>query len=178
MSSKLFDWVLRNISQNYSRNDRKAAIFGLFSIFSNIVLQFEGNFPKVSSPYSSPLCAMASISYGWDLRNVAKSFLNMTKKGQLWTFSILFKNCPNDSNEKLYSHFFIMSVSYMCDGIEIVRLAFEKHSQKYTKTVLVFFNFLKYRPCGSDERVYSLPTPYRGPLCAMASQSYSWDSRT
>ena len=100
MSSKLLHWVLRNISQSYSWNIQKAAIFGLFSILSNNVLQFEGNFLKFSSPYWSPLSAMASKSYGWDLRNVAKSFLKMTKKGQLWTSSILFKNCPKDSNEK------------------------------------------------------------------------------
>ena len=47
---------------------------------------------------------MASKSYGWDVRNIAKVSPKMAKKSN---FSIIFdflKNCPYDSNEIFYSH--------------------------------------------------------------------------
>ena len=119
---------------------------------------------------------MPSKSYGCDLRNVSKNFLKMNRKGQLWTFSSLFKNCPNDSNEKLYSRFFMMSDSYRCDGIEIVWLAFEKRSHKYTKygkktAVLFFFSFFSNTVLAVRTKVYTVFLHHIGVLYVQWQQS-------
>ena len=44
---------------------------------------------------------MASKSYGWDVRNIAKISPKMAKKQSFFDF---LKNCPYDSNEIFYSH--------------------------------------------------------------------------
>ena len=71
----------------------------------------------------------------------------------------------------------------MCNGIKIVWLGCEKHSQNYPKngqkTVLFqfFLDFLKNCPYDSNEICYSRSTPYYGPLCAVPKNSYGWDVR-
>ena len=48
---------------------------------------------------------MASKSYGWDVRNIAKINPNMAQKTAIFRFFFDFlKNCPYDSNEIFYSH--------------------------------------------------------------------------
>ena len=67
----------------------------------------------------------------------------------------------------------------MCNGIKIVLLGCEKHSQKWPKNrhFSTFFDFLKNCPYDSNENFYSHSTPYESLLCAMASKSYGWDVR-
>ena len=66
---------------------------------------------------------MASLSYIWDVRNIAKINPKWQKTAFFRLFSI-FSNSPYDSIDILYSH----------------------------------------------------STPYFGPICAMSSNSYDWDS--
>ena len=48
---------------------------------------------------------MASKSYGWDVRNIAKISPKMAKKQSFFDFFFDFlKNCPYNSNEIFYSH--------------------------------------------------------------------------
>ena len=47
---------------------------------------------------------MASKSYGWDLRNIAKISPKMAKKQPFFDFFDFLKNCSYDSNEIFYSH--------------------------------------------------------------------------
>ena len=48
---------------------------------------------------------MASKSYGWDVRNIAKISPKMAKKPSFFTFFDFLKNCPYDSIENFYSRF-------------------------------------------------------------------------
>ena len=47
---------------------------------------------------------MASKSYGWDVRNIAKISPKKAKKQSFFDFFDFLKNCPYDSNEIFYSH--------------------------------------------------------------------------
>ena len=47
---------------------------------------------------------MASKSYGWDVRNIAKISTKMAKKQPFFDFFDFLKNCPYDSNEIFYKY--------------------------------------------------------------------------
>ena len=55
------------------------------------------------------MCAMASKSCDWDVRNVSKISPKMAEKQSFSTFFDFLKYCPYDSNEIFYSH----STSYL-----------------------------------------------------------------
>ena len=103
-TTKLYDWIVRNIarfSPKMAKISRKTAIFRLFSIFSKTVHTIRRQFfYSHSTPYYGPLYAVSLNSYGWDVRNIAKINPKMAKKTAIfWTFFDFCKNCPYDSNE-------------------------------------------------------------------------------
>ena len=96
----------------------------IFKIFKNCPYDFHEILHSHSTPKGAPTCAMASKSYDWNVRNIAKISPKMAKKQPFFDFFRFLKNYSYDSNEFLYSH----------------------------------------------------STPYYGPLRAISSNSYGWDS--
>ena len=79
--------VCEKHSQNQPKNGQKAVIFRFFFDFlKNCPYDSNEIFYSHSTPYSSPICAMASKSYGWDVRNIAKINAKMSKNSHFSTF--------------------------------------------------------------------------------------------
>ena len=59
-----------------------------------------------------------------------------------------------------------------------MRETYQKLAEKWPKNshFSTFYDFLKNCPYDSNEILYSRFTPYYGPLCAISSNSYDWDS--
>ena len=86
---------------------------------------------------------MASKSYGWDVRNIAKISPKMAK---IQTFFDFPKNCPYDSNEIFYSHStpyygLLCAISLNSYGLHVRNIA--KFSPKMAKKQS-FFDFFDY----------------------------------
>ena len=126
---------------------------------------------------------MASKSYGWDVRNIAKISPKMAKKQPFFDFFRFSQKLSIRFERNFLQLFYSILESYMCNGIKIVWLGCEKHSQNCPKIGQkqsffdFFFDFLKNCPYDSNEIFYSHSTPYYGPLCAISSSSYGWDVR-
>ena len=76
-----------------------------FNFLKNCPYDFHETLHSHSTPKGAPACAMASKSYGWHVRNIAKISPKMAKKQSFFDFFFDFlKNCPYDSNEIFYSH--------------------------------------------------------------------------
>ena len=75
-------------------------------------------------------------SYGWYLGNIAKISPKMTKKWPfLDFFSIFSKAVPTTAvNEIFLQSFYIILVSYMCNGIKTVLLWSEKHNINFSES--------------------------------------------
>ena len=67
MASRSYDWDLRNISKTTPKMVKKA-ILDFFRYSQKLSILLEKIFYSHSTPYWSPMCAMASKSYGWDVR--------------------------------------------------------------------------------------------------------------
>ena len=126
---------------------------------------------------------MASKSYGWDVRNIAKIGPKMAKKQPFFDF-FRFSQKLSIRFERIFLQlFYTILESYMCNGIKIVWLGVRniaKCSPKMAKKQSFFdffFDFLKNCPYDSNEIFYSHSTPYYGPLCAISLNSYGWDVR-
>ena len=65
---------------------------------------------------------MAPISYGWDMKSIAKISAKMAEKQPFFDFFDFLRNFPYDSSKNFYSHFTPHLESYMCNGIKIVWL--------------------------------------------------------
>ena len=122
---------------------------------------------------------MASKSYGWDVRNKAKS----GQKTVIFRFFFQFSQKLSIRFKRNFlQSFFTILWSFVCNFIKFVWLGCEKQpklAQKWPKSVIFrfFFDFLKKCPYDSNEIFYSHSSLYYGPLCAMASKSYGWDVR-
>ena len=113
---------------------------------------------------------MASKSYGWDVRNIAKISPEMAKKQSFFDFFFDFlKNCPYDSNEIFYSHSTpyygpLCAISLNSYGWDVRNIA--KFSPKMAKKKQSFFDFFDFLTnCSYDsnesesERKRLKPTP-------------------
>ena len=76
---------------------------------------------------------MASKSYGWDVRNIAKISPKMAKKQPFFDFFRFSQKLSNRFERNFLQSFYIILESYMCNGIKIVWLGSEKHSRNYPK---------------------------------------------
>ena len=102
---KKYGWDVRNIAKISPKMAIKQPFFDFFDFLKNCPYDSNENFYSYSTPYESPICAMASKSYGWDVRNIAKISPKMAKKTVIFRFFFDFlKNCPYDSNENFYSY--------------------------------------------------------------------------
>ena len=100
-----------------------------FKFLKNCPYDFHEILHSHSTPKGAPACAKASKSYGLDVRNIAKISPKMAKKQPFFDFfrfsqklSILFEG-------NFLQLFYTILESYMCNGIKIVWLGCEKHSQ-------------------------------------------------
>ena len=76
---------------------------------------------------------MASKSYGWDVRNIAKINPKMAKKQPFFDFFRFSQKLSIRFERNFLQLFYTILESYMCNGIKIVWLGCEKHSQKWPK---------------------------------------------
>ena len=82
-----------------------------------------------SSPKGAPACAMASKSYDWVVRNIAKISPKMAEKQPFFDFFRFSQKLSIRFKRNFLQLFYIILESYMCNGIKIVRLGCEKRRQ-------------------------------------------------
>ena len=94
------------------------------------------NFRKIlhshSTPKGAPACSKASKSYDWNVRNIAKISPKMAKISPKTAFFDFFQFSQKLSvrfERNFLQSFYTILESYMCNGIKIVWLGCEKHSQ-------------------------------------------------
>ena len=130
MASKSHGWDVRNIAKISPKMDKKQSFFDFFFDFlKNCPYDSNEIFYSYSTSYQSPICAMASKSYGWDLRNSQ----NLPKNGQKNShFSIFFRFSQKLSirfERNFLQSFCTILWSFMCNFNKFVWLGCEKHSQ-------------------------------------------------
>ena len=76
---------------------------------------------------------MASKSYGWDVRNIAKISPKMAKKPPFFDFFRFSQKLSIRFERNFLQLFYTILESYMCNGIKIVTLGCEKHGQNSPK---------------------------------------------
>ena len=86
---------------------------------------------------------MASKSYGWDVRNIAKISSKMAKKQPFFHFFRFSQKLSIRFERNFLQLFYTILESYMCNDIKIVWLGCEKHSQNWPKNrhISTFFRF-------------------------------------
>ena len=99
---------------NFSKTVHK-----IFTKFCTVILH----------PKGAPACAKASKSYGWDVRNIAKISPKMAKKQPFFDFFRFSQKLSIRFERNFLQLFYTILESYMCNGIKIVWLGCEKHSQ-------------------------------------------------
>ena len=82
-----------------------------------------------STPKGAPACAKALKSYGWDVRNTVKISPKMAKKQRFFDFFRFSQKLSIRFERNFLQLFYTILESYMCNGIKIVWLECEKHSQ-------------------------------------------------
>ena len=126
MASKSYDWDVRNIAKISPKWPKNSDV-STFSISSKTVHTIRTNF---STPYYGPLCAISLNSYGWDVRNIAKNSPKMAKKQPFLDFFPFSQKLSIRFERNFLQPFYTILESYMCNGIRILWLGCEKHSQK------------------------------------------------
>ena len=91
---------------------------------------------------------MTSKSYGWYVRNIAKISPKMAKKQSFFDFFFRFSQKLSIRFERIFlQSFYTIFESYMCNGIKIVWLGREKHSQNQPKNgqkAVIFRFFFRF----------------------------------
>ena len=89
---------------------------------------------------------MASKSYGWDVRKIAKISPKLAKTQSFFDFFRFSQKLSIRFERNFLQSFYTILESYMCSGIKIVWLGCEKHSQNEPKNgqkthFSIFFRF-------------------------------------
>ena len=100
-----------------------------FKFLKNCPYDFHEILHSHSTPKGAPACAKASKSYGWDVRNIAKISPKMAKKQPFFDFFRFSQKLSIRFERNFLQLFYTILESYMCNGIKIVWLGCEKHSQ-------------------------------------------------
>ena len=101
-----------------------------FKFLKNCAYDFHEILHSHSTPKGAPACAKTSKSYGWDVRNIAKISPKMAKKQPFFDFFRFSQKLSIRFERNFLQLFHTILESYMCNGIKIVWLGCEKHSQK------------------------------------------------
>ena len=104
-------------------------LFMKISNFSKTVHTIFTKFCTVILHPKGPLRAKASKLYGWDVRNIAKISPKMAKKQPFFDFFRFSQKLSIRFERNFLQIFYTILESYMCNGIKIVWLGCEKHSQ-------------------------------------------------
>ena len=104
-----------------------------FKFLKNCPYDFHEILHSHSTPKGAPACAKASKSYGLDLRNIAKISPKMPKKQPFFDFFRFSQKLSIRFERNFLQLFYTILESYMCNGIKIVWLGCEKHSQNSPK---------------------------------------------
>ena len=100
-----------------------------FKFLKNCPYDFYKILHSHSTPKWAPACAMASKSYGWHVRNITKFSPKMAKKQPFFDFFRFSQKLSIRFERNFLQLFYTILESYMCNGIKIVWLGCEKHSQ-------------------------------------------------
>ena len=100
-----------------------------FKFLKNCPYDFHEILHSRSTPKGAPACAKASKSFGWDVRNIAKISPKMAKKQPFFYFFRFSRKLSIRFERNFLQLFYTILESYMCNGIKIVWLGCEKHSQ-------------------------------------------------
>ena len=128
-ASKSYGWDVRNIAKISKKWPKNSHFSTFFAFLKNCPYDSNEIFYSYSTPYQSPICAMASKSYGWDLINIAKISPKMAKKQPFFDFFRFSQKLSIRFERNFLQLFYSIIESYMCNGIKIVWLGCEKHSQ-------------------------------------------------
>ena len=100
-----------------------------FKFLKNCPYDFHEILHSHSTPKGALACAKVSKSYGLDVRNIAKISPKMAKKQPFFDFFRFSQKLSIRFERKFPQLFYTILESYMCNGIKIVWLGCEKHSQ-------------------------------------------------
>ena len=100
-----------------------------FKFLKNCPYDFHKILHSHSTPKGDPACAKASKSYSLDVRNIAKISPKMAKKQPFFDFFRFSQKLSIRFERNFLQLFYTILESYMCNGIKIVWLGCEKHSQ-------------------------------------------------
>ena len=100
-----------------------------FKFLKNCPYDFHEILHSHFTPTGAPASAKASKSYGWDVRNIAKISPKMAKKQSFFDFFRFSQKLSIRFERNFLQLFYTILESYMCNGIKIVWLGCEKHSQ-------------------------------------------------
>ena len=100
-----------------------------FKFLKNCPYDFYKILHSHSTPKGAPACAMASKSYDWVVRNIAKICPKMAEKQPFFDFFRFSQKLSIRFERNFLQLFYTILESYMCNGIKIVLLGCEKHSQ-------------------------------------------------
>ena len=100
-----------------------------FKFLKNCPYDFHKILHSHSTPKGAPACAKKSKSYGLDVRNIAKISPKMAKKQPFFDFFRFSQKLSIRFERNFLQLFYTILESYMCNGIKIVSLGCEKHSQ-------------------------------------------------
>ena len=122
---------------------------------------------------------MASNSYGFDVRNIAKSSPKMAKKSRFSIFSKTVHTIRTKISTVILHHIRVLYVQWHQNRMAGMWETEPKLTQQCPKNThfSIFFFFLKNCPYDSNELLYSHSTPSYGPLCVISTNSYCWDVR-
>ena len=117
-----------------------------FKFLKNCPYDFHEILHSHSTPKGAPACAKASKSYGLDLRNIAKISPKMPKKQPFFDFFRFSQKLSIRFERNFLQLFYTILESYMCNGIKIVWLGCEKHSQNSPKNgqKTAIFDFFRF----------------------------------
>ena len=107
-----------------------------FKFLKNCPYDFHEILHSHSTPKGAPACAKASKSYGWDVRNIAKISPKMAKKQPFFDFFRFSQKLSIRFERNFLQLFYTILESYMWNGIKIVWLGYEKHSQNGQKIAI------------------------------------------
>ena len=155
-----------------------------FKFLKNCPYDFHKILHGHSTPKGAPACAKASKSYDWNVRNIAKISPKMAKIDPKQPFFDFFRFSQKLSirfKRIFLQSFYTILESYMCNGIKIVWLGCEQHSQNYPKNgqkTAIFRLFLIFaktvcmiRTKISTVIFYTIVWS----MCAISINSYNWD---
>ena len=131
-----------------------------FKFLKNCPYDFHEILHSHSTPKGAPACAKASKSYGWDVRNIAKISPKMAKKQPFFDFFRFSQKLSIRFERNFLQLFYTILESYMCNGIKIVWLGCEKHSQKTAifRLFLIFRSRKKFSTTYAIVLFFFLPT--------------------